>query len=317
MKLLSAIALVLVMASLSFAGTCPAGASDCFLCGGTNGIPCASTDACKGHHDPNSGLDIACACPQGKPCACYCPYSQYGAQKAALTPSNDKCAGCVYGCSADRSVCISAKAEDIGAPNGPVEISAFENEVLVSKDGGGTWARAAPGMRVDYGYLVKTGADGRAVLQMDDGCKVFMDPDTMLNMKELQPRTASTLDVIIELVKGALFSDVTKREGSKFELETGVSVTGVQGTQFSVSYDPVAKESVTKAYEGTVSVSSASGTTQLSKNQMVTVTESGAGQVSTFTPTGANAPPTGGGGCGGAAILLSVLFLGAAAARAG
>ncbi len=317
MKLLLAIALVLVMASFSFAGTCPAGASDCFLCGGTNGIPCARSDSCKGYHDPNSGLDIACACPQGKPCACYCLYSEYGAQKDALKPSDDKCAGCVYGCSADRSVCISARAEDIGAPNGPMEISAYDGEVLVSNDGGSTWARAAPGIRVDYGYVVKTGANSKMTLLLDDGSKVFLDPDTILNMKLLEPRSVSTMDVVIEILKGVIFSDVTKREGTKFELETGVSVTGVQGTQFSVSYDPVAKRSVTKAYEGSVSVRSASGTTQLSKNQMVTVTESGAGQVSTFTPSGANAPPTGGGGCGGAAILLSLLVLGTAAARAG
>jgi len=316
MKLPLAIALVLVMASFSFAGTCPAGASDCFLCGGNNGIPCARTDACMGYHDPNSGLDIACACPQGKPCACYCPYSQYGAQKDALTPSEDRCAGCVYGCSEDRS-CITAKAEDIAAPNGPAEITAYEGEVLASNDGGSTWARVAPGMRVDYGYMLKTGTSGRMTIQLDDGCKVYMDPDTTLNTKELQRKNVSNLDVVIELLKGVIFSDVTKREGTKFELETGVSVTGVQGTQFSVSYDPATKESVTKAYEGSVSVTSASGTTRLSKNQMVTVTESGAGEVSSFTPTGANAPPSGGGGCGGAAILLSVLLLGAAAVRAG
>jgi hypothetical protein len=316
MKLLLAIALVLVMASFSFAGACPAGASDCFLCGGTNGIPCAQTDACKGHHDSNSGLDIACACPQGKPCACYCPYSQYGAQKDVLTPSDDKCAGCVLGCTADKSICITAKAEDIAAPNGPAEISAYDGEVLVSKDGGSNWARAAPGMRVDYGYMLKTGVDSRLTLLLDDGCKIYMDPDTTLNTKELQRKNFSTLDVVIEIMKGAIFSDVTKREGTKFELETGVSVAGVQGTQFSVSYDPVTKESVTKTYEGTVSVTSASGTIQLAKNQMVTVTESGAGQVSSFTPTGASAPPSGGGGCGGAAILLSVLLLGSIAARA-
>jgi hypothetical protein len=56
------------------AGQCPAGASDCFLCGGVDGIPC--TTNCAGVYDPNIGSGVSCRCPQGKPCECYCPYVQ-------------------------------------------------------------------------------------------------------------------------------------------------------------------------------------------------------------------------------------------------
>jgi|GEM_PF-5662295 len=340
MKYIFAAMLGFIFICFSFAGSCPAGANDCFLCGGTNGIPCAQTDACLGHHDEKTGLNIACACPQGKPCACYCPYADYGAvhpskpgasggstlntssskpntsvSKPSGVQSDDKCAGCVYGCSADGSVCISAKAEDIGAPNGPVEISAYSGEVLVSNDGGSTWARAAPGMRVDFNYMVKSGANSRATLEANDGSKVFMDPDTALNMKELEPRSATTLDVIIVLVKGALFSDVTKREGTKFELETGVSVAGVQGTQFYVSYDPVSRTSVTKVYKGNVSVESSSGTVTLSPAQEVATTATGNGAVASFNPSEDKTPFAGAGGAGaccgsGALIMMSAAIIG-------
>ncbi len=64
-----------VFPALSFAGTCPPGVKDCFLCG-DKGIPCSSSDSCAGHYDPNVGANVACACPQGKPCVCYCPISE-------------------------------------------------------------------------------------------------------------------------------------------------------------------------------------------------------------------------------------------------
>jgi len=291
---------------LSFAGSCPAGASDCFLCGG-GGIPCAKSDSCAGGTIEGSDTRVACACTQGKPCVCYCPYADYGLVKDQLKPSDDKCAGCLYGCSSDRSVCISAMAEDIGAPDGPAEITAIDGELLVSKDGS-TWARATTGMRVDFGYMLKTGTNSKMTLRLDDGSKIFMDPDTALNMKLLEPKSYSSMDVVIELVKGFLFSDVTDRHGTRFEVDTSVSVTGVKGTQFSVSYDPAAGRSVTKAYEGNVSVRSSSGTAELNPAQMVATTQAGNGAVTKFDPSDDDTPFSN--GCGGAAIILALVFTG-------
>jgi len=76
-------------------GKCPAGASDCFLCGGVNGIPCSSN--CIGHYKPGVG-NIACECPQGKPCVCYCP--AVGISEKEPEATQDKCAGvsCLSSC---------------------------------------------------------------------------------------------------------------------------------------------------------------------------------------------------------------------------
>jgi ferric-dicitrate binding protein FerR (iron transport regulator) len=233
--------------------------------------------------------------------------------KSSNEPSDDRCAGCVYGCSGDGSVCISAKAEDIGAPNGPVRITAIQGEeLLVSNDGGITWARATTGTLIDYGYMLKTGPNSKMTVQwVEDGSKVFLDPDSTLNMKLLEPKSYGKMDVIIELIKGALFSDVTNREGSKFEVDTTVSVTGVKGTQFSVSYDPITGKSTTKAYEGNVSVKGSSGTIELSPAHMVTTTKAGNGAVTPFDPSEDKTPFSGGICCGSSAmILMSVIIVG-------
>lgn len=64
-----------VVASSAFAAQasdCAGATGECFLCGGVGGIPC-SID-CPGHYVEGVG-QVACACPQGKPCECYCPYT--------------------------------------------------------------------------------------------------------------------------------------------------------------------------------------------------------------------------------------------------
>lgn len=81
-----------VLPALSFAGSCPPGVKDCFLCGGNNGIPCSSSDSCAGHYDPNSGESIACACPQGKPCVCYCPITETAPPAEPAAPSGGETA---------------------------------------------------------------------------------------------------------------------------------------------------------------------------------------------------------------------------------
>jgi hypothetical protein len=233
--------------------------------------------------------------------------------KDQLKPSDDKCAGCLYGCSSDGSVCISAKAEDIGAPNGPVTITAIQGEeLLVSNDGGRTWARASKGMLIDFGYMLKTGPNSKMTVQwVEDGSKVFMDPDSTLNMKLLEPKSYGKMDVILELISGFLFSDVTNREGSKFEVDTTVSVIGVKGTQFSVSYNPTTGESITKSYEGNVSVKGSSGTVELSPGHSVATTQSGNGAVTAFVPSEDETPFSGGMCCGSSAmILMSAVIVG-------
>jgi hypothetical protein len=295
---------VLFFASLAFAGICPAGASDCFLCGGVDGIPCAMSDSCSGAYVEGVG-NVACECPQDEECQCHCPYADYGALKDENVEEKTCLARCTYGCSADLSICITEAPGTVGG-NGPAVISAIQGEVLVRMAGGG-WALATQGTRIAEGATIRTGKDGKVSLLLDDGCKIFMDEETTLDVNELKPRPGKTsLDVIIELVKGALFSDVTKRDGTKFELETTVSVTGVKGTQFLTTYDGSTAE--TKVFDGEVDVADKYGNAVvLENNQKVAVTSSGVGIPSEFDPSNEDRWWESSGGCCSGAILIALL----------
>jgi ferric-dicitrate binding protein FerR (iron transport regulator) len=189
-------------------------------------------------------------------------------------------------------------------------LSAFDGDTYV-KVPGGEWARVATQIPLSEDNSVRTGKGSKATILLDDGCKIFLDEETEMTMVKIyHPPSATSLDVIIELVNGALFSDVTNREGMRFEIETTVSVPGVKGTKFSVYYDNASKKAAVKAVEGTVTVPDRYGhTVDLEGGEMVEVTQSsGLGQVQAFDKNAEERKwETGGGGCGSAFILPLVL----------
>ncbi|MEM3399256.1 MAG: FecR family protein [Candidatus Micrarchaeia archaeon] len=275
---LFALIFAIALSGLALAGSCPPGMKDCFLCGGVGGIPC--TTNCTGKHVPGVG-NVACECPQGEPCVCHCPVGGGGS--------------------------VAGVGEG-GMPKAGARLTYFTGEVYVRMSGGG-WARATENIPISENSAIKTGKNARATIIFDDGSKVYMDENAEIAMKELErPAGKSTLNIVVELVKAAIFSDVTRRDGTKFEVKTSVSVPAVKGTKFSVYYDDVGKQAVVKSIEGTVTVPDRYGhSVELKAGEMVAVTEKGGlGAVEKFDME-AEAGKWGvskGGCCSSALILL-------------
>lgn len=112
--------------------------------------------------------------------------------------------------------------------SGPVESQA---------GGAGEWKKVSQNAEITMADAIRTGEKAFAKLNFPDGSKVFLDEKTSLNLKEVKmPGTEkSTLDIVLEVITGSIFCDVTKRENSKFEVETSTAVAGVKGTRFVVS----------------------------------------------------------------------------------
>ncbi len=246
----------LLLCGIASAGACPAGAGDCFLCGGVDGIPC--TTDCQGAWSESAGAYVSCECPQGEPCVCHCPY---GGGEAVAGVGEGGLSGSAFG-----------------------NLTRFTGEVYYRMPGGG-WARVAGRIPISEGAAIKTMKGSEAVFVLNDGSKIYLDPSTEIEMTELViPAGKSTLDVVIELVKGAIFSDVTKRDGTKFDVNCQVSVPGVKGTKFAVYYDDAAQEATVKAVEGTVTVPDRFGRSMdLGAGRMVRVSgSSGLGESESF-----------------------------------
>ncbi|MEM4166662.1 MAG: FecR family protein [Candidatus Bilamarchaeaceae archaeon] len=132
--------------------------------------------------------------------------------------------------------------------------------------------------------IIVTGDDSWVAINLSDGSKVYLDEETEIKVNELERKQLTNLEVVLELIKGALFSDVTKRENTKWEVKSGGNAIGIKGTKFSVYYDDVKKETTVKALEGVVTVSdSFDRTIELSDGQMVVSSDStGLGSVQDF-----------------------------------
>lgn len=119
------------------------------------------------------------------------------------------------------------KAADIKA-----SVSFVNGTVEAQTGGDPAWKKVAANAELTMADSIRTQEKSMAKLNFTDGTKVFLEESTTLNLKTLsRPDEKSTLDIVLEIVSGAIFFDVTKRENSKFQMETSVAVAGVKGTK--------------------------------------------------------------------------------------
>ncbi len=125
----------------------------------------------------------------------------------------------------------AAAADAIGG------VAAIRGEVSVVR--GDEWSAAAPGMRLERADRIVTGANGRALLQLDGGLAVTVGANTELQLEHLHhnPQAATLtgwLDLIKGLVRGVLTAPGTTNE---IEIQTPLALTSVRSTEWTVEHD--------------------------------------------------------------------------------
>jgi len=147
------------------------------------------------------------------------------------------------------NACGSGKADELKAK------LTFTSGVVESQNAASPeWKPVSLNAELAMSDTVKTGPKSNAKIDFSDGVKIFIEENTSVKLKEIKkPVEKGTLDIIVEIISGAIFFDVTKRENSKFEMETSTAVAGVKGTRGIVSF----KDNKTKVLvtEGVVEVS--------------------------------------------------------------
>jgi hypothetical protein len=123
---------------------------------------------------------------------------------------------------------------------------------------------AATGTMVAEGGKFQTGANSSAVLELADGSRVTVLPNTLAEL--VTSRGYATRDAavsasstwfsgLIRLVQGGLDTAATKgaRRATPLQIQTPTSLVGVRGTQFRVAFDDPANNSArTEVVEGKV-----------------------------------------------------------------
>ena len=123
---------------------------------------------------------------------------------------------------------------------------------------------AAAGSTLAEGARLQTGANSSAVIELADGSRVTLLPNTLAELAT--SRNYATRDArssasttwfsgLIRLVQGSLDTAAEKlaKRATPLQIQTPTSLVGVRGTQFRVAYeDPVTQNARTEVLEGLV-----------------------------------------------------------------
>ena len=143
------------------------------------------------------------------------------------------------------SVALGADAK-ISSVKGSAEIKAVKSD---------TWYSVQTGLGVKTGQAIKTKARSRVKVELSDGSKIEINPNSTVNLDNLSPKTPS-----FKLAVGRLKAWITRNhDRTKFEIRTPVAVCSVRGTEFTVDVAPDGKTEV-EVMEGLLGVRKIDGT---------------------------------------------------------
>ena len=137
---------------------------------------------------------------------------------------------------------------------------------VVSAEGDVTLGGSAmlPGAALADGAKIKTGANSSAVIELGDGSRVKVLPNSLAEVvtnRDYAMRDASKsgstnwFSGLMRLTEGALeaLASKTARRAKELQVETPTSLVGVRGTEFRVAFDdPLGKAARTEVIEGKV-----------------------------------------------------------------
>ncbi len=135
-------------------------------------------------------------------------------------------------------------------------IKAFQGDISVTRDGKEKSIKLTGAEPVLFRDLDETDFGARLELQLDDGSVLTIGEDTALKIDEMiyDPKT-NRRSISLRVTVGTIRVKVSKNKapGSKFRVTTPTTVTGVRGTEFTVSVDEQGKTRVI-TLEGSVAV---------------------------------------------------------------
>ena len=156
---------------------------------------------------------------------------------------------------------------------------AILNTDISAQKGNADFAPALDGELLASGDVVKSSANGRAVLTFFDGSTLTVDTGSIVKVATLNRLPNGGIQLTIEQTLGRTWASVAKLKtpDSKFEIKTPTSTASVRGTAFEtiVVQNPDGSTSVTfKADDGELAVTAtAGGTTTVPANTQVTVNQ--------------------------------------------
>jgi exonuclease VII small subunit len=129
-------------------------------------------------------------------------------------------------------IVTSSLAPSLARAEGAVTLAAVSGDVRVRPPQSKDYLEAKRGARLEDGARIKTGADGVAELQYDDGSKAVVRIDSEIIVRPKSGERPSGLVLML----GRVWAKIAKSSGGdrSFEVQSANAVAGVRGTDFEV-----------------------------------------------------------------------------------
>ncbi len=94
------------------------------------------------------------------------------------------------------------------------------------------------------GNVLRTNADSRAEVKLDDGTLLKLESDTVISLGEFD-LSQSGSETLLDVISGSVLMKITKLgDGDSFDVKTVSAVAGVRGTEFSISVSDESENAV-------------------------------------------------------------------------
>lgn len=147
------------------------------------------------------------------------------------------------------------------------EITALDGVAEILRSGSQSWVRLALGDRVCSGETINVQAASRVTATLPDETQLRFNEHTTLVI----PEPPSGEGSLIELLRGVIH--VISRDPRLLLFTTPYANAGLEGTEFDIRVDDVARRMEVVVLEGEVAVTNAAGTIGVVSDQMATVDE--------------------------------------------
>jgi len=130
----------------------------------------------------------------------------------------------------------------------------FSGSVSVFQNTTNQWVPANPEMALRDKDVVRTGANGTAILVFPDGSAIQLEPNTEFEVRLLDFVRGGVRDRSFMVRFGSAVAYVSQFFGAKSQATvcTPTAVAAVRGTGFRVVYDPATKQTIVQVVDGSV-----------------------------------------------------------------
>jgi hypothetical protein len=151
-----------------------------------------------------------------------------------------------------------------------VRLSYVEGDVQIDRRTGQGLERAIPNMPVTQGVMVKTGSDGRAEVEFEDGSTVRLAPETFVSFPELSLRSSGAKVSSIDVQEGTAYFDLRHKGDDEFSVQVAHrELELAHAAHFRV--DAGRSDVKIAVFKGTLALRSTSGPVEIKSGETVTL----------------------------------------------